>query len=63
MGGVSPQNFLKDDSFVGIFLSSFAKKQEIIGYFSMILNNLILEIDDDDEKECYDLSINNIVKY
>ena len=62
MGGVCPQNFLKDDTFVGIFLSSFSKKQEIIEYFSMLLNSLILSIDDDDQKECYDMSINNIVK-
>ena len=62
MGGVCPQNFLKDDTFIGIFLSSFAKKQEIIGYFSMLLNSLILSIDDDDQKECYDMSINNIIK-
>ena len=62
MGGVCPQNFLKDDTFIGIFLSSFAKKQEIIGYFSMLLNSLILSIDDDDQKECYDMSINNINK-
>ena len=62
MGGVCPQNFLKDDSFIGIFLSSFAKKQEIIGYFSMLLNSLILSIDNDDTKEFFDLSINNIVK-
>ena len=62
MGGVCPQNFLKDDTFVGIFLSSFAKKQEIIGYFSMLLNSLIISIDDDDQKECYDMSINNIIK-
>ena len=62
MGGVCPQNFLKDDTFIGVFLSSFVKKQEIIGYFSMILNSLILSIDDDDTKDCYDLSINNIIK-
>ena len=62
MGGVCPKNFLKDDTLIGIFLSSFAKKQEIIGYFSMILNSLILSIDDDDEKECFDMSINNIAK-
>ena len=62
MGGVCPQNFLKDDTFVGIFLSFFAKKQEIIGYFSMLLNSLIISIDDDDQKECYDMSINNIIK-
>ena len=62
MGGVCPQNFLKDDTFAGIFLSSFAKKQEILGYFSMLLNSLILSIDNDDYKECYDMSINNIIK-
>ena len=62
MGGVCPQNFLKDDTFVGVFLSSFSKKQEIIGYFSMLLNSLILSIDDKEQKECYDTSINNIMK-
>ena len=60
MMGVCPQNFLKDDTISGIFLSSFAKKQEIIGYFSMILNYLILSIDDNDSKEIFDLNINNI---
>jgi hypothetical protein len=63
MGGINPENFLKEESFIGIFLSSFAKKQEILGYFSMILNPLILSIDDDDSNECLDMSINNIIKY
>ena len=62
MNGVNTDNFLKDKSFVGSFLSSFAKKQEINGYFSMILNPLILSIDDDDSKDCFDLSINSIMK-
>ena len=63
MGGINTENFLKEESFIGIFLSSFAKKQEILGYFSMILNPLILSIDDDDSNECQDMSINNIIKY
>ena len=63
MGGLNPENFLKEDSFIGIFLSSFAKKQEILGYFSMILNPLILSIDDDDSNDCLDMCINNIIKY
>ena len=62
MGGVCPQNFLKDDTLSGIFLSAFTKKQEIIGYFSMILNYLILSIDDNDSKENFDLNISNIIK-
>ena len=61
--GINPENFLKEESFIGIFLSSFAKKQEILGYFSMILNTLILSIDDDDSKDYLDISINNIIKY
>ena len=63
MDTVCPENFLNDDTFLGVFLSSFAKRQEIIGYFSMILNQLILSIDDDDSKGCFDLNINNIIKH
>ena len=61
MNSVCSENFLEDNTLIGIFLSSFAKKQEIIGYFSMILNPLILSIDEDDSKEHIDLNINNII--
>ena len=61
MNSVCSENFLEDNTLIGIFLSSFAKKQEIIGYFSMILNPLILSIDEDDSKEQIDLNINNII--
>ena len=61
MNSVCTENFLEDNTLIGIFLSSFAKKQEIIGYFSMILNPLILSIDEDDSKEQIDLNINNII--
>ena len=60
---INPDNFLKENSFMGMFLSSFAKKQEILGYFSMILNPLILSIDEDDSKDYFDMSINNIIKF
>ena len=63
MNSVCSENFLDDNTLVGIFLSSFAKKQETIGYFSMILNPLILSIDEDDSKTHIDLNINNIIKY
>ena len=63
LGSINPENFLKQNSFMGIFLSSFAKKQEILGYFSMILNPLILSIDEDDSKDYFDMSINNIIKF
>ena len=62
MGGASPDDFLNNNSFSGIFLSSYAKRQEIIGYISMILNPLILSIDND-PKECLDLSIISIKKF
>ena len=63
MSGANVENFLNDNTFIGSFLSSFTKKQEILGYFSMILNPLILSIDEDDTKDCFDLSINSIMKY
>ena len=62
MGGINQDIFLKENSFIGIFLNSFSKKQEILGYFSMILNPLILSIDDDDSKDYFDMNINNIAK-
>ena len=63
MNSVCPESFLEENTFTGIFLSSFAKKQEIIGYFSMILNPLIVSIDDDDSKDFLDLNINNIMSH
>ena len=62
MGAASSEDFLNNDSFLGIFLSSYSKRQDIIGYISMILNPIILSIDNND-KECLDLSINSIKKY
>ena len=59
MGGVCLDDFLENNSFLGIFLSSYSKKQDIIGYISMILNPIILSIDNEN-KECLDLSISSI---
>ena len=59
MGAASSEDFLNNNTFLGLFLSSFSKRQEIIGYISMILNPIILYIDNSD-KECLDLSIHSI---
>ena len=62
MGAASPDDFLNNDSFLGIFLSSYSKRQEIIGYISMILNPIILSIDNED-RECLDLSLSSIKRF
>ena len=61
MGGVCLDEFLDNNSFLGVFLSSYSKRQEIIGYISMILNPIILSIDND-TRDCLDLSIASIKK-
>ena len=61
MAGVSPDDFLNNNTFSGIFLSSYSQRQEILGYISNILNPLILSIDNEDLND-YDLSINAIKK-
>ena len=63
LAGVSADDFLNNKTFSGIFLSSYSQRQEIIGYISMILNPIILSIDNNDRKDCLDLSINSIKKY
>ena len=62
MGSASPDDFLNNDSFLGIFLSSYSKRQEIIGYISMILNPIILSIDNE-ERDCLDLSFLSIKRF
>ena len=63
MVAACPDDFLNNNSFLGIFLSSYSKRQEIIGYISMVLNQIILFIDNDDKRECLDLSIDSIKRY
>ena len=59
MGGVCLDDFLDNNSFLGVFLSSYSKRQDIIGYITMILNPIMLSIDNE-TKECLDLSISSI---
>ena len=59
MGGACLDEFLSNNSFIGLLLSSYTKRQEIIGYISMILNPIILSIDNDN-RDCLDLSIASI---
>jgi hypothetical protein len=62
MCAAAPEEFLNNDSFLGIFLSSYSKRQEIMGYISTILNPIILYIDNQ-ERECIDLSITSLKRY
>ena len=62
MGGVCLDNFLDNNSFLGVFLSSYSKRQDIIGYISMILNPIILSIDNE-TRDCLDLSISSIKRF
>ena len=59
MGAACSDDFLNNNSFLGIFLSSYSKRQENIGYISNILNPIIFRIDND-ERECIDMSITSI---
>ena len=59
MGAACSDDFLNNNSFLGIFLSSYSKRQEIIGYISNILNPIIFHIDNDD-RECIDISLTSI---
>ena len=62
MSSACPDYFLNNNTFLGIFLSSYSKRQDIIGYISKILNPIILSIDND-ENQCLDLSINSIKRF
>ena len=62
MGAACPDYFLNNNSFLGIFLSSYSKRSHIISYISKILNPIILSIDND-ERECLDMSINSIKRF
>ena len=62
MGAACPDDFLNNNSFLGIFLSSYTRREEIFGFISMILNPMLIYIDND-EKECRDLSVATIKRY
>ena len=53
MNYASPYGFLDQTSFVGKFLESFTKKQELKSYLSVILGKLILDIDNIDKKNIF----------
>lgn len=53
MNYASPYGFLDQTSFVGKFLESFTKKQELKSYLSAILGKLILDIDNMDKKNVF----------
>ena len=64
MNSASASSFIDEtSSFVGKFLKSFTKKQELKSYLSMTFGDLILSIENDSEDNCLDLNPMRIENY
>ena len=62
MDNASLDEFLDNNNFLGKFISSFVRRQEMNIYLSMLLTPLINSIENVD-KECIDISLKSIQKY
>ena len=62
MDNASLDEFLDNNNFLGKFISSFVRRQEMNIFLSMLLTPLINSIENVD-KECIDLSIKSIQKF
>ena len=62
MDNASLDEFLDNNNFLGKFISSFVRRQEMNIYLSMLLTSLINSIENVD-KECIDISLKSIQKY
>ena len=62
MNNASLDEFLNNKNFLGKFISSYVRRQEMNIYLSMLLTPLINSIENVD-KECIDISLNSIQKY
>ena len=62
MNNASLDEFLDNKNFLGKFIASYVRRQEMNIYLSMLLTPLINSIENVD-KECIDISLNSIQKY
>ena len=62
MNSASTDEFMHDSTFLGKFISSFTKKQELNVFLSILLNPVISSIENNDEK-CLDMSLFSIQKF
>ena len=62
MDNASLDEFLDDNNFLGKFISSFVRRQEMNIFLSMLLTPLINSIENVD-KECIDISLKSIQKF
>ena len=62
MNNASLDDFLDDNKFLGKFISSYLRRQEMNIYLSLLLTPLINSIENVD-KECIDISLISIQKY
>ena len=63
MDSASTDYFLNDDSFLGKFISSFMKRQEVKIFFSSLLNPLILDIENNSTNNYLGMSLISIKNY
>ena len=61
MNSASTDEFMHDSTFLGKFISSFTKKQELNVFLSILLNPLIASIENKNDK-CLDMSLFSIQK-
>ena len=59
----STEDFLEDDTFLGKFITSFNKRQELTGFLSSILSSLISDIEDKSPGNYLGMSLYDIKYY
>ena len=62
MNSASIDEFLHDSTFLGKFISSFSKRQELNFFLSILLNPIITSIENENDG-CLDMSLFSIQNY
>ena len=63
MNSASTDEFLHDSTFLGKFISSFTKRQELNNFLSILLNPMITSIENKSNDDCLNMSLFAIQKY
>ena len=62
MSSASIDEFLHDSTFLGKFISSFTKRQELNNFLSILLNPMITSIENKNSDDCLSMSLFAIQK-
>ena len=63
MNSASIDEFMHDNTFLGKFISSFIKKQELNNFLSILLNPMITSIENKSNDDCLNMSLFAIQKF